>query len=93
MYLKRIVKRQYYTLIIDLPKLYCMYQNNVHISLILIIVIIILLFLTSIQYSIGLAQTNDNPDLASLIDKGNTLYYLGKYQEAIQYYESFSYRA
>jgi superkiller protein 3 len=63
-----------------------MYQNNVHISLILIIVLIILLFLILTQYSIGLAQTNDNY-LASLYNKGNALSALGRYEEAIQYYD------
>jgi hypothetical membrane protein len=61
-----------------------MYQNNVYISLVVIILFIILLLLISIHYSIGLAQTNDNSDLASLNEKGNALYNLGRYQEAIQ---------
>ena len=64
-----------------------MYKNNVYVSLIVITLFIILLLLISIHYSIGLAQTNDNPDLASFKKKGDDLYDQGKYEEAIVYYD------
>jgi tetratricopeptide (TPR) repeat protein len=64
-----------------------MYKNNIQICLILITAFIILLLLIFIESPIALAQTNDNYDLDSLINKGRSLFNSERYQEAIENFD------